>query len=423
MQRSINCRPDGCIVCDGANSSYCLEDVDFGCITVVEVSEPLKTFLSGSGLFGFGYDNVNDDYKVMAATDMVVVANGNSFTYVVVAVYSLKGNSWTMDETIEDRYEIVRHVSKYANGSLYWIAYKDDTDIIVAFDLGVETHRELPFPDYVSAYDDGNDVHLTVGNNHLCLFNLFPCSHTDIWFMNDTGVGNSLSKMIFIGQPSMFGNFESVWPYGFSKNLNGILFGKELKKVSVHGVPIGSILLAYTESLVQPLESKPIESKAASDESGYKRGEIEVNVVREDLPVDVMVVDTFPDEKVENKNVSIVASMKRKAHGKVTNFWMDHFKSHCYVSVSPLEEAVETRNVVYNLQWPEYGGRLLVLSNQLFLFPCNHIPRRHVHVQRQAPQTPVSLPPPATTAAPVSNPAAAKERALPPPPLLGSLPL
>ncbi|KAL0381598.1 UNVERIFIED_CONTAM: Apoptotic chromatin condensation inducer in the nucleus [Sesamum angustifolium] len=46
--------------------------------------------------------------------------------------------------------------------------------------------------------------------------------------------------------------------------------------------------------------------------------------------------------------------------GNVTSFWMDHIKTHCYVSYSSVEEAVETRNAVYNLQWPPNGGRLLV---------------------------------------------------------------
>lgn len=46
--------------------------------------------------------------------------------------------------------------------------------------------------------------------------------------------------------------------------------------------------------------------------------------------------------------------------GKVCSFWMDHIKTHCYVSFASPEEAIETRNAVYNLQWPINGGRLLL---------------------------------------------------------------
>ncbi|KAK7311152.1 hypothetical protein RJT34_09092 [Clitoria ternatea] len=46
--------------------------------------------------------------------------------------------------------------------------------------------------------------------------------------------------------------------------------------------------------------------------------------------------------------------------GNVSSFWMDQIKTHCYVTYSSIEEAIETRNAVYNLQWPPNGGRLLV---------------------------------------------------------------
>ncbi|KAG0480090.1 hypothetical protein HPP92_010948 [Vanilla planifolia] len=45
--------------------------------------------------------------------------------------------------------------------------------------------------------------------------------------------------------------------------------------------------------------------------------------------------------------------------GRVCDFWMDHIKTHCYVTYSTVEEAIETRNAIYNLQWPPNGGRLL----------------------------------------------------------------
>lgn len=46
--------------------------------------------------------------------------------------------------------------------------------------------------------------------------------------------------------------------------------------------------------------------------------------------------------------------------GSVSEFWMDHIKTHCYVTYSSVEEAIATRDAVYNIQWPPNGGRLLV---------------------------------------------------------------
>ncbi|KAE8649157.1 apoptotic chromatin condensation inducer in the nucleus [Cucumis sativus] len=76
--------------------------------------------------------------------------------------------------------------------------------------------------------------------------------------------------------------------------------------------------------------------------------------------------------------------------GNVTSFWMDHIKTHCYVTYSSVEEALKTRDAVYNLQWPPNGGRLLIAE---FVDP------QEVKTRVEAPQTPT----PAVVAPPVSN--------------------
>ncbi|XP_071914731.1 uncharacterized protein [Coffea arabica] len=132
--------------------------------------------------------------------------------------------------------------------------------------------------------------------------------------------------------------------------------------------------------------------------------------------------------------------------GTVTNFWMDQIKTHCYVSYSSVEEAVETRNAVYNLQWPPNGGRLLVaefVDPQEVKVRAEAPPQspatpvssgagappvpQHVHPQpsprpqlpkQQLPQPPLPPPPPLSNPPPSrEHPASVKERlTLPPPP-------
>ncbi|KAF3322988.1 SAP domain containing protein [Carex littledalei] len=48
--------------------------------------------------------------------------------------------------------------------------------------------------------------------------------------------------------------------------------------------------------------------------------------------------------------------------GSVSSFWMDHIKTHCYVTYSSVEEAIATRNAIYNLQWPPNGGNQLIVE-------------------------------------------------------------
>ncbi|KAJ7945363.1 Apoptotic chromatin condensation inducer in the nucleus [Quillaja saponaria] len=125
--------------------------------------------------------------------------------------------------------------------------------------------------------------------------------------------------------------------------------------------------------------------------------------------------------------------------GSVISFWMDQIKSHCYVTYSSVEEAIETRNAVYNLQWPPNGGRLLVaefvnseeVKMKLEPPPTQTVPVNSGHTvppaptmlqpepsprqQRQQLPPPPNLPPPPL---PLPNPPpAARERLPSPPPL------
>ncbi|XP_022751040.1 apoptotic chromatin condensation inducer in the nucleus-like [Durio zibethinus] len=85
--------------------------------------------------------------------------------------------------------------------------------------------------------------------------------------------------------------------------------------------------------------------------------------------------------------------------GTVMSFWMDHIKTHCYVTYSSVEEAIEARNAVYNLQWPPNGGRLLVAD---FVDP--HEVKIRLEAPPQTPTTPGTSGPTAPQAQPTSQP-------------------
>uniref|UniRef100_A0A1J3JR93 Apoptotic chromatin condensation inducer in the nucleus n=1 Tax=Noccaea caerulescens TaxID=107243 RepID=A0A1J3JR93_NOCCA len=110
--------------------------------------------------------------------------------------------------------------------------------------------------------------------------------------------------------------------------------------------------------------------------------------------------------------------------GNVTSFWMDHIKTHCYVSYSSAEEAAATREAVYNLQWPPNGGRLLTAEfvgpeevKAKLEAPLPPPPQAQAQAQAQAPSRPhpTALPPPPPLA---KAPPVVERVALPPPPPL-----
>uniref|UniRef100_K3ZR26 SAP domain-containing protein n=1 Tax=Setaria italica TaxID=4555 RepID=K3ZR26_SETIT len=101
--------------------------------------------------------------------------------------------------------------------------------------------------------------------------------------------------------------------------------------------------------------------------------------------------------------------------GSVCSFWMDHIKTHCYVTYSSVEEAVATRNAIYNLQWPPNNRNYLVAE---FVDP------EEVELKLEAPppsQVPISLSTAiAPQAAPFQQPNA--NQTLPPQPAAALLP-
>ncbi|XP_076912186.1 uncharacterized protein LOC143570412 [Bidens hawaiensis] len=122
--------------------------------------------------------------------------------------------------------------------------------------------------------------------------------------------------------------------------------------------------------------------------------------------------------------------------GTVVSFWMDQIKTHCYITYASVEEAIETRNAVCNLQWPVNGGRLLMadfvdpqeVKNRVdppppspattLPPPATTIPTPTATIQlpQPSPRLKQQLPPPPTLPPPppLSNPPAARNRAAPP---------
>lgn len=90
-----------------------------------------------------------------------------------------------------------------------------------------------------------------------------------------------------------------------------------------------------------------------------------------------------------------------------------------FVQYSSVEEAKETRNALYNLQWPPNGGRLLVAE---YVDPQEV--KSRVDAPPQSPATPVSAGPSVPAASsPVQTPPSARQHGLrqqlpPPPPVL-----
>ncbi|KAA8517957.1 hypothetical protein F0562_015431 [Nyssa sinensis] len=176
-------------------------------------------------VFGFGYDPVTDDKKLVR-----FVCDESLGFHLRAEVFTLSTDCWRELEV--DMLSLVPlcRSTAFANGFIYWIGVDrlNGHKRILSFDEGAELFRETALP---VSDPSSSAMHLTVSRDSLALFvysieqELSRCF--DIWVMN--GVSNSWSKQFTIGpfsrvaRPVAFSrNGEVIFRY--IKNINSELF-------------------------------------------------------------------------------------------------------------------------------------------------------------------------------------------------------
>ncbi|WOG85439.1 hypothetical protein DCAR_0104628 [Daucus carota subsp. sativus] len=213
---------------------------------------------------GFGYDPVNDDYKV------VKIAEGK--TQFFVFVYSLKTNSWKRVLNVPSKVSFLSKWGVFAGGALYWLASKNPgkgLDTIVSFDLGLEQFKGVPLPPADNKIVNTNSRFMVPVGELLCIFDSYPNHSIDVWLMNKNGSENPWYKAFTVKQPRRHGS-EFLRPLAFSKSQTVLLLQvgntklmwydlekKTFKNVGIRGIRMNFYAYLYNESLLQLAEDKP----------------------------------------------------------------------------------------------------------------------------------------------------------------------
>ncbi|XP_060180332.1 F-box protein CPR1-like [Lycium barbarum] len=155
-----------------------------------------------SVIYGFGYDEIHDDYKVVSC----MFSSYDKFCPAEVKIYSLKSDSWRSIHSLQGGVYF-RELGKFVNGKLHW-ATIDDHHLdkgcnIISIDLACEKLGAVELP----CYGEGNSaLSLGVFESNLSMVCTDPRTHLDVcvvevWVMKEYDVKESWTKMFTIKYP------------------------------------------------------------------------------------------------------------------------------------------------------------------------------------------------------------------------------
>jgi len=257
-------------IIDSFNGLLCLYDVSQYNFTLWNPSINLKSETSPTNVLsdyefmtyhGFGYDHVNDKYKVLVVMRNPAVVDHRE---IVTRIYTFGENSWRTVPNFPGKSHVWS--GKFVSGTLNWLVYKrgcgnSNQRGILSFDLGKETFGEVLLPQH-----DGYDVRncgLYVLSNCLCVcFDHSNKNHWGVWMMNQYGVTESWTKLTIIPRKKLMRHL--VDPLFISENGVLILLNSIYSKFVRYNLNNGRIgypkilgklgreMHIYHESLVSP---------------------------------------------------------------------------------------------------------------------------------------------------------------------------
>ncbi|KAL2932212.1 F-box protein CPR1 [Bienertia sinuspersici] len=252
-------------------------------IPVSPVDIPGYVVLCDRIVYGFGYDHVNDDYKLLR----IIQSREKTIDFHVteVKLYSLNSNCWKRVRDFPSEYYISYGMcwGVHVNGCLHWLAIRkpqsDGAKEIVAFDLKTEEYKVVPQPKYSRG---AKEFFVIEGVLDGCLMMqaLYPKNRTDVWIMKEYGVKESWTKLFTIPQYECIGFYEALKPITYSKKRGSeeVLVEKNFKEliwidvkrrrartVKAVGIPWSFDAVLLVESLV-PLgnhkKKKPVKKRS-----------------------------------------------------------------------------------------------------------------------------------------------------------------
>lgn len=207
---------------------------------------------------GFGYDEMDDDYKVVTLANYHYGSNNNIIFK--AEIYSLKTDSWRQ---IDAMFQVLGPPcsSVFFNGFIHWKSFCSarERPVIFSFHMSTEVFQEIELPDDCVAV-----IFLDVLGESLALISTQDLDtweeqvqDFDVWVMTKYGVKESWTKIFHIGpeigHPLACWKNEHLLCSDFGKQviLCSLTAGQELRKFDAFTTPAFLIkVIIYKESLI-----------------------------------------------------------------------------------------------------------------------------------------------------------------------------
>lgn len=200
-----------------------------------------ESSLFAARVYGFGFDALSNDYKLVSITYFVDLHNRTFDSQ--VQLYTLKSDAWRNLPNMPYALCCARTMGVFVSSSLHWVVTRklepDQPDLVVAFDLTRERFREVPLPVTVTGNFD-MEVALLGG----CLSVVENRGNAfDVWVMREYGLRDTWVKLFTLSDNVHTGSvkFKSVRPLAFDHERDRVLFEQNRSKLCWYDLGSGEV--------------------------------------------------------------------------------------------------------------------------------------------------------------------------------------
>ncbi|XP_022142598.1 F-box protein CPR30 [Momordica charantia] len=213
--------------------------------------------------YGFGYDSVHDDFKLLKISQFIRLNPMDIES--VVKVFSLRKFCWIPIQSMTYSLRYSSKMGVFVNGALHWVVSHQNlgmgvADLVVAFVLATDKFKEIPLPEFT---DTKCEIHVHVLGGYLCLLANYERARLEVWVMKEYGVQESWTKLLTVGSQVDFdGSIKSVKLLSYSKTGREVLLLQNRKRLiwydlqnqKVRDAEIGGLPHSFeAETLVESL--------------------------------------------------------------------------------------------------------------------------------------------------------------------------